>query len=63
MSDISQGKTMKLVIEMPEEQIWAFGEFCKRLLWDDYKNRTVDEKELYDAMAVGERIWNTIGNR
>ncbi|MEQ1881379.1 MAG: hypothetical protein ABL878_10460 [Burkholderiales bacterium] len=49
-------KLWPIVIELPDTQAWAFAEFLKRSMLDDYRARAVSQEEAYEMSAAGEAI-------
>lgn len=45
-----------LLIELSDEEAWAFAQFLKRVAMDDYRRLAVDGEEACTMQAAGEVI-------
>ena len=50
------GAPLCLVIELTDEEAWAFAQFLKRVAVDDYRRLAVDLDEAYTMRDAGEAI-------
>jgi len=48
--------SIKVVIDLNEEDAWCFAEVLKRAGIDDYKRLSRTEEEAYQAMSAADKI-------
>ena len=48
--------TIRIQIELPDGQAWAFAQYLKRVGLDDYRQRAVNESEARDMQCAGEIV-------
>ena len=48
--------TIRIQIELPDSQAWAYAQYLKRVGLDDYRQRAVDETEAWDMQCAGEIV-------
>jgi hypothetical protein len=48
--------TIRLLVELSDEQAWAFAQLLKRVGVDDYRRLAVDSEEAWLMLDAGEAI-------
>ena len=48
--------TIRIQIELPDSQAWAYAQYLKRVGLDDYRQRAVDADEAWDMQCAGEIV-------
>jgi hypothetical protein len=51
-----EAKPRSIVIELSDAQAWAFAQYLKRALLDDYRARAVNQDEAFEMSAAAETI-------
>jgi hypothetical protein len=51
-----EAKPRSIAIELSDTQAWAFAQFLKRALLDDYRARAVNHDEACEMSAAAEAI-------
>jgi hypothetical protein len=51
-----EAKPQPIVLELTEAQAWAFAQFLKRAILDDYRARAANPDEAYEMSAAAEAI-------
>jgi hypothetical protein len=52
--------SIKVAIELDQEEAWCFAEVLKRAGIDDYKRLSKTEEEAYQAMYAAQKIRDTL---
>ena len=52
----SSGAALCLLIELSDDEAWAFAQFLKRVAVDDYRRLAVDGEEAYAMQSAGEAL-------
>jgi hypothetical protein len=47
---------IRVSVELPEEEAWAFAQFLKRAGYTDYRGQAIDENEACRMRDAGERL-------
>lgn len=48
--------TVKISVELPESEAWAFAQFLKRAGHADYRNFTKDDEEAYQMLYAADKV-------
>ena len=48
--------TIRIQIELPADQAWAYAQYLKRVGQNDYRQRAVDDAEAWDMQCAGETV-------
>ena len=48
--------TIRIQIELPTDQAWAYAQYLKRVGLDDYRQRAVNDAEAWDMQEAGEIV-------
>jgi len=51
-----EAKLQPIVLELSDAQAWAFAQFLKRAMLDDYRARALSQDEAYEMSAAAEAI-------
>jgi len=52
-----------LMIELSDDEAWAFAQFLKRVAVDDYRRLAVDGEEAYAMQAAGEALGRALAEK
>ena len=48
--------SIRIQIELPNSQAWAFAQYLKRVCLDDYRQRAVNDAEAWEMQEAGEIV-------
>lgn len=52
---------VEITVELEDDEAWAYAQFLKRVLLDDYKARAQDEDEAYRMRDAGLKVQQALG--
>ena len=52
--------SIKIIIELEQNEAWAFAEFLKRTGYDTFKSAFKNEEELHDAQSAAYKLQKTL---
>lgn len=53
-------RTLKLDIELTDQEAWDLAQFCKRLSFSDFEGCSVDENEAYRMRDAQDRVFEAL---
>ena len=48
--------TIRIQIDLPDSQAWAYAQYLKRVCLDDYRQRAVNDAEAWEMQCAGEIV-------
>lgn len=55
--------TIRIQIELPDSQAWAFAQYLKRVGLDDYRQRAADDAEAWEMQEAGEVVRRALAEK